>query len=203
MRKRCYSSSWEAGRVFKLAAHCRQPLSSLSGPPAQQSAAPQQQHQPHPQPPQAPHAQQHAAQQPPAQQQQQQQHRVRREDENSVVVCSTRYTKLECVGRGGSSKVTNPSWPHMTYLTEPCHNAACERRRRIDHLPAQRICFAKHRLRKQECMAGMQLPSDIHPRSGSVQSGEPEVRSDICTGVQGDGAQPQDLCAEAHPADGA
>lgn len=33
--------------------------------------------------------------------------RVRRvrEDENSVVVRGTRYTKLECVGRGGSSKV--------------------------------------------------------------------------------------------------
>ena len=27
------------------------------------------------------------------------------EDENSVVVRGTRYTKLECVGRGGSSKV--------------------------------------------------------------------------------------------------
>lgn len=40
-------------------------------------------------------------------QQQQQQQRVRRvrEDENSVVVRGTRYTKLECVGRGGSSKV--------------------------------------------------------------------------------------------------
>lgn len=33
--------------------------------------------------------------------------RVRRvrEDENTVVVRGTRYTKLECVGRGGSSKV--------------------------------------------------------------------------------------------------
>ena len=28
-----------------------------------------------------------------------------REDENTVVVRNTRYTKLECVGRGGSSKV--------------------------------------------------------------------------------------------------
>ena len=28
-----------------------------------------------------------------------------REDENSVIVRGNRYTKLECVGRGGSSKV--------------------------------------------------------------------------------------------------
>ena len=97
---------------------CRQPLSSISVPPAQQSAAPQQgghlQHSAQPQP-----QQQHASQQtvqpqhPPqqhhgAQQQGQQQHRVRREDENSVVVRGTRYTKLECVGRGGSSKVALP-----------------------------------------------------------------------------------------------
>ena len=46
------------------------------------------------------HSQQHAHGQ-----QQQQQQRGRREDENSVVVRGTRYTKLECVGRGGSSKV--------------------------------------------------------------------------------------------------
>ena len=32
-------------------------------------------------------------------------HRRVREDENMVLVRSTRYTKLECVGRGGSSKV--------------------------------------------------------------------------------------------------
>ncbi len=31
--------------------------------------------------------------------------RVVREDENSVIVHDKRYTKLECVGRGGSSKV--------------------------------------------------------------------------------------------------
>ena len=31
--------------------------------------------------------------------------RVIREDENTVLVRRTRYTKLECVGRGGSSKV--------------------------------------------------------------------------------------------------
>ena len=97
---------------------CRQPLSSISGPPAQQSKAPKQaarvQQGARDQP------QQHASQQavqpqhPPqqhhgSQQQGQQQHRVRREDENSVVVRGTRYTKLECVGRGGSSKVASLS----------------------------------------------------------------------------------------------
>ncbi|KAL0032168.1 hypothetical protein WJX77_008646 [Trebouxia sp. C0004] len=39
------------------------------------------------------------------QQQQQQQRRRVREDENTVIVRGNRYTKLECVGRGGSSKV--------------------------------------------------------------------------------------------------
>ena len=54
--------------------------------------------------------QQHQQQQQPEQQQRQQaqqeppRRRVR-EDENTVVVRNTRYTKLECVGRGGSSKV--------------------------------------------------------------------------------------------------
>jgi hypothetical protein len=43
-------------------------------------------------------------QQPQAQQQPPRVRRVR-EDENTVVVRGTRYTKLECVGRGGSSKV--------------------------------------------------------------------------------------------------
>lgn len=74
---------------------CRQPLSNIAGPPAQQAAPAQQQ------PGQAAHGGQ-TGQQP---QLQQQPHRVRREDENSVVVRGTRYTKLECVGRGGSSKV--------------------------------------------------------------------------------------------------
>lgn len=40
----------------------------------------------------------------PQQQQPQQKRRVR-EDENTVIVRGNRYTKLECVGRGGSSKV--------------------------------------------------------------------------------------------------
>ena len=44
-----------------------------------------------------------ALQQP--QQQQPQQKRRVREDENTVIVRGNRYTKLECVGRGGSSKV--------------------------------------------------------------------------------------------------
>ena len=39
------------------------------------------------------------------QQQPQQQKRRVREDENTVIVRGNRYTKLECVGRGGSSKV--------------------------------------------------------------------------------------------------
>ena len=39
------------------------------------------------------------------QQPQQQQKRRVREDENTVIVRGNRYTKLECVGRGGSSKV--------------------------------------------------------------------------------------------------
>ena len=68
-------------------APCRQPLANISGPSAQQSAPARQQPQQH------------------AHSQQQQQQRARREDENSVVVRGTRYTKLECVGRGGSSKV--------------------------------------------------------------------------------------------------
>lgn len=38
-------------------------------------------------------------------QHQQQQKRRVREDENTVIVRGNRYTKLECVGRGGSSKV--------------------------------------------------------------------------------------------------
>ena len=45
-----------------------------------------------------------AAQQQQSAQLQGQQRRVR-EDENTVIVRGTRYTKLECVGRGGSSKV--------------------------------------------------------------------------------------------------
>lgn len=108
---------------------CRQPLSSISGPAAPQSAAPsqgahvQQTSQRSAQPQQLQPPQQDAKRQQgqgqgqPRQQQQQeqhgaqpqgqQQHRVRREDENSVVVRGSRYTKLECVGRGGSSKVTS------------------------------------------------------------------------------------------------
>ena len=100
---------------------CRQPLSNISGPPVPQSAPPAQVAHAQQTPQQNTQPQQHAAQQqaqPPHQQQQKQQHgaqaqtqqhhRVRREDENSVVVRGTRYTKLECVGRGGSSKVTLP-----------------------------------------------------------------------------------------------
>ena len=49
--------------------------------------------------------QQRQPQQQQAQQQQQQQKRRVREDENNVIVRGNRYTKLECVGRGGSSKV--------------------------------------------------------------------------------------------------
>ena len=66
---------------------CRQPLANL---------ADVQSHKP--QAPAAAHAQEgkpHAAPR---------QRRVR-EDENMVMVRGTRYTKLECVGRGGSSKV--------------------------------------------------------------------------------------------------
>ena len=117
-----------------LDALCRQPLSNISGPPVPQSAAfPQAVHvQPSPQQNAQPHQQQqqHASQQPsqPSQQQQkqqhgaqgQQQHRVRREDENSVVVRGTRYTKLECVGRGGSSKVTSPCITLMLMTWRPC-----------------------------------------------------------------------------------
>ena len=102
---------------------CRQPLAPLpqphSGPPQQQ----QQQHHSLSQqcrqaagtqqpvvhedfqhkPPQQQQRQPQQLQQ--AQQQQQQQKRRVREDENSVMVRGNRYTKLECVGRGGSSKV--------------------------------------------------------------------------------------------------
>ncbi|BDA45731.1 probable dual specificity protein kinase Ttk at C-terminar half [Coccomyxa sp. Obi] len=71
----------------------RQPLSSIS--------APQQQQQPAAQPAgPAP-----SAAPGPSQQGQAPRARRVREDENSVVVRGTRYTKLECVGRGGSSKV--------------------------------------------------------------------------------------------------
>ena len=102
---------------------CRQPLAPLpqphSDPPQQQ----QQQHhsslqqsrqaagaqqpvvhkEPQHKPPQQQHRQPQQLQQ--AQLQQQQQKRRVREDENSVIVRGNRYTKLECVGRGGSSKV--------------------------------------------------------------------------------------------------
>lgn len=44
-----------------------------------------------------------------------------REDENSVVVRGTRYTKLECVGRGGSSKVYKVlPMPHVYSLYPTC-----------------------------------------------------------------------------------
>ena len=49
--------------------------------------------------------QQQLAQQQQQQQASQQQRRRVREDENTVMVRNSRYTKLECVGRGGSSKV--------------------------------------------------------------------------------------------------
>ncbi|KAK9828905.1 hypothetical protein WJX72_002702 [[Myrmecia] bisecta] len=70
----------------------RQPLAPVLQPAAPQMQAP---------PPQPMSAQ---IQQHQAQVQQQRQRRVR-EDENTVMVRATRYTKLECVGRGGSSKV--------------------------------------------------------------------------------------------------
>ena len=99
---------------------CRQPLAPLPRP---QSDAPQQQqhHSSSQQSRQAAGAQQpvlhkESQHKPPQQQQrqpqqlqqaqqQQQQRRRVREDENSVIVRGNRYTKLECVGRGGSSKV--------------------------------------------------------------------------------------------------
>ena len=102
---------------------CRQPLAPLPQP---QSDAPQQQQQHHSssqqsrqaaaaqqpvlhkesqhKPPQQQQKQRQPQQLQQAQQQQQQKRRVR-EDENSVIVRGNRYTKLECVGRGGSSKV--------------------------------------------------------------------------------------------------
>jgi len=66
--------------------------------------ASQQQHQPQPHQQHHQQQQQHGRQQHEAQQQEPPRRRVR-EDENTVVVRNTRYTKLECVGRGGSSKV--------------------------------------------------------------------------------------------------
>ena len=141
---------------------CRQPLSSICGPAALQGAAPlqaahaqqslQQSAQPQPQQPQHHHQQQHAkklqAQAQLRQQQQQephgpqpqgqQQHRVRREDENSVVVRGTRYTKLECVGRGGSSKVTSP---RVTSHTQHADSMALLPRSHISVLcPQERSC---------------------------------------------------------------
>ena len=86
------------------ARQCRQPLTNISGPPAQQAAPAQQQTGQQPQP-------------------QQQPHRVRREDENSVVVRGTCYTKLECVGRGGSSKVAYRDT--MCLLENCCIGAPC------------------------------------------------------------------------------
>ncbi len=126
--------------LSRLDALCRQPLSNISGPPVPQSAAPlqaahaQQSSQRSTQPQQQQHQhQQHATQQPAQQPQQQQkqqhgaqgqqQQRVRREDENSVVVRGTRYTKLECVGRGGSSKVTSPSLHTRGTAQSPSHHA--------------------------------------------------------------------------------
>ena len=78
---------------------CRQPLANLaevqSHKPQAQAAANAQEGKPHAVP---------------------RQRRVR-EDENMVMVRGTRYTKLECVGRGGSSKVYKvSSCPHLCQL---------------------------------------------------------------------------------------
>ena len=85
-----------------------------------------------------------------------------REDENSVVVRGTRYTKLECVGRGGSSKVYKVSTlPDVYPFSPPC-------------VPAHLVSTpAHHHVHALGCMHA------------------------------GDGAKPEDICAEAHPADGA
>ena len=98
----------------------RQPLASLTQPQSDPPPQQQQHHSLSQQSRQAAGAQQpvvhkQSQHQPPQQQQrqpqqlqqaqQQQQKRRVREDENSVIVRGNRYTKLECVGRGGSSKV--------------------------------------------------------------------------------------------------
>ena len=85
--------------VYRESSACRPPLASLAGePPAapgSAAAAPPGPGAPAAPPPGEPAA---AAPAPPRP-------RRVREDENTVVVRGTRYTKLECVGRGGSSKV--------------------------------------------------------------------------------------------------
>ena len=91
------------------AQQARQALPGQQAAQAPQQTPPQQQQQ-QPQPRQAREQQlqpqQSHEQQPQHQHQQlQQQKRRVREDENSVIVRGNRYTKLECVGRGGSSKV--------------------------------------------------------------------------------------------------
>ena len=82
-----------------MLASCRQPLANL---------ADVQSHKP--QPPAAANAQEGKPHAVPRQ-------RRVREDENMVMVRGTRYTKLECVGRGGSSKVYKVgSSPHLCQL---------------------------------------------------------------------------------------
>ncbi len=54
-----------------------------------------------------------------------------REDENTVVVRGTRYTKLECVGRGGSSKVfkVRRGSRELPAATAKCSRCGAARRR--------------------------------------------------------------------------
>ena len=46
-----------------------------------------------------------------------------REDENTVMVRNTRYTKLECVGRGGSSKVFKVCVARLLHGSAVCSSA--------------------------------------------------------------------------------
>lgn len=138
----CYCMlNHHADIIKQTKAGCRQPLAPLPQPqgdppqhqqqqtyphsssqqPRQTSAAQQpaalkdarQQQQLQQQPHQQLSHQQQQLQQQSHQQSQPQKRRVR-EDENSVIVRGNRYTKLECVGRGGSSKVfkvsARPAW---------------------------------------------------------------------------------------------
>jgi hypothetical protein len=117
-----------------------------------------------------------------------------REDAQTVYVQGTRYTKLECVGRGGSSKVFKvsgrmlnlaccaaPAKYGLQFLTLQCALA------QLDTLP---LC----------CLVLFVLPCVGCKCLLSCMGVWPLTALRAAAAAAGDGPQLQDLRAEAHPA---